>query len=174
MPSQREIAQHLDMSERNARDVLKGLGIDWTTADLDEIRIAYIRNLREKAAGRGSSQADDLVAARTAEATVKAANGRLAFQEKLGTLVPTADAAEAINDWAAFANREYQSGVQKLVDEIESRAKVSVDRSMVTQIAGATVSRIGGYADKLGRRIAGGRRALQSAEGGAGGGVDLE
>lgn len=174
MPSQREIARHLDMSERNARDVLKSLGIDWTTADLDEIRIAYIRDLREKAAGRGSTQAEQLAAARTAESTVKAANGRLAYHEKLRTLVPVADAAEALNDWAAFANREYQSGVQKLVDEIESRAKVSVDRSMVTQIAGATVSRIGGYADKLGRRIAGSGRALQSAEGGADGAVDLE
>ncbi|MNZ06991.1 hypothetical protein D3C78_237570 [compost metagenome] len=174
MPSQRDIAQHLDMSERNCRDVLKSLGIDWTTADLDEIRTAYIRDLREKAAGRGSSQAELLNAARIEESTVKAANGRLAYHEKLGTLVPVADAAEAINDWAAFANREYQSGAQKLVDEIESRAKVSVDRSMVTQIVGATVSRIGGYADKLGRRIAGGRRAIQPAEGSADSGVDLE
>lgn len=154
--------------------MLKGLGIDWTTADLDEIRIAYIRDLREKAAGRGSTQAELLAAARTEESTVKAANGRLAFHEKLRTLIPAADAANAINDWAAFANREYLSGVQKLVDEIESRAKVSIDRSMVTQIVGATVSRIGGYAEKLGLRIAGGRGALQSAEGSADGGVDLE
>lgn len=174
MPSQRDIAQHLDMSERNCRDVLKGLGIDWATADLDEIRIAYIRDLREKAAGRGSSQAELLNAARIEESTVKAANGRLAYHEKLGTLVPAADAALVLTDWASFANREYQSGLEKLVEDIENATKVSIDRSMVTKSAGATVSRIGGYADKLGRRIAGGRRALQPAEESADGGVDLE
>lgn len=164
MPSQKEIAQHLDMSERNCRDILKSLDLDWTESTLDEIRIAYIRDLREKAAGRGGSQVEQLNLARIQESTVKAANGRLAYHEKLGTLVPTADAAFAISAWAGFANREYQAGFEKLVQEIESTLKVSVDRDTVTRIAGPTVSRIGGYADKLGRRLAGRGPALQSAE----------
>ncbi|SFQ70282.1 hypothetical protein SAMN05216578_102267 [Halopseudomonas formosensis] len=166
MATQKEIAQHLDMSERNCRDVLKTLGIDWNEATLDEIRVAYIRDLREKAAGRGGSQAELLAAARIEESTVKAANGRLAYHEKLGTLVPTADAAFALNDWASFANREYQAGVEKLTQEIETKLKVSIDRGMVDRIAGTTISRIGGYADKLGQRIAGGSQALQSAQAG--------
>lgn len=164
MPSQKEIAQHLDMSERNCRDVLKALDIDWAVSSLDEIRTAYIRDLREKAAGRGGSQVELLNAARIEESTVKSANGRLAYHEKLGTLVPTADAAFVLNEWASFANREYQGGFEKLVQELEATLKVSIDRSMVARVAGITVSRIGGYADKLGRRIAGGVRALQSAE----------
>lgn len=56
MPTQRDIALNLDMSERNCRDVLKGLDLDWTAASLDEIRITCIRDLREKAAGCGESQ----------------------------------------------------------------------------------------------------------------------
>jgi hypothetical protein len=164
MPSQKEIAQHLDMSERNCRDVLKALDIDWTVSSLDEIRTAYIRDLREKAAGRGGSQVELLNAARIEESTVKSANGRLAYHEKLGTLVPTADAAFVLNEWASFANREYQGGFEKLAQELEATLKVSIDRSMVARVAGITVSRIGGYADKLGRRIAGGVRALQPAE----------
>ncbi|TLX65082.1 hypothetical protein DN820_01855 [Stutzerimonas nosocomialis] len=164
MPSQKEIAQHLDMSERNCREVLKALDIDWTVSSLDEIRVAYIRDLREKAAGRGGTQVEQLNLARIQESTVKAANGRLAYHEKLGTLVPTADAAFALSEWAGFANREYQSGFEKLIQEIESALKVSVDRDTVTRIAGTTVSRIGGYADKLGRRLAGRGAALQSTE----------
>ena len=164
MPSQIEIAQHLDMSERNCRDVLKSLAIDWTVASLDEIRTAYIRDLREKAAGRGGSQVERLNTARIEESTVKSANGRLAYHEKLGTLVPTADAAFALTEWANFANREYQGGFEKLAQELEALLKVSIDRSTVARIAGITVSRIGGYADKLGRRIAGGSRTLQPAE----------
>lgn len=164
MPSQKEIAQHLDMSERNCRDVLKSLELDWTVSTLDQIRTAYIRDLREKAAGRGGSQVELLNAARIEESTVKSANGRLAYHEKLGTLVPTADAAFALNEWASFANREYQGGFEKLAQELEASLKVSIDRSTVARIAGITVSRIGGYADKLGRRIAGSGRALQPAE----------
>lgn len=164
MPSQKEIAQHLDMSERNCRDVLKSLDIDWTESSLDQVRTAYIRDLREKAAGRGGSQVELLNAARIEESTVKSANGRLTYHEKLGTLVPTADAAFVLNEWASFANREYQGGFEKLAQELEATLKVSIDRSMVARVAGITVSRIGGYADKLGRRIAGGVRAVQPAE----------
>lgn len=164
MPSQKEIAQHLDMSERNCRDVLKALDIDWTDCSLDEIRTAYIRDLREKAAGRGGSQVELLNAARIEESTVKSANGRLAYHEKLGTLVPTADATFALTDWASFANREYQGGFEKLIQELENVMKVSIDRTLVARIAGTTISRVGGYADKLGRRIAGGSQAVQSAE----------
>jgi RecB family endonuclease NucS len=47
------VARHLDMSERNLRDVLRGLGIDWPVDSIDSVRVAYIRDLREKAAGRG-------------------------------------------------------------------------------------------------------------------------
>jgi hypothetical protein len=167
MPSQKEIAQHLDMSERNCRDVLKALDIDWTESSLDEIRTAYIRDLREKAAGRGGSQVEQLNNARIEESTVKAANGRLTYHEKLGTLVPAADAAQALRDWAGFANREYQSGVEKVVQHIEAEHQVVIDRDGVNRIAGSTVSRIGGYADKLGRRIAGRGAAVQPAEGSA-------
>ncbi|SDR38632.1 hypothetical protein SAMN04490186_5887 [Pseudomonas grimontii] len=53
MPTQLEIAEHLDMSERAARDVLKRLNLDWQAVSLADIRTAYIRDLREKAAGRG-------------------------------------------------------------------------------------------------------------------------
>lgn len=55
MQTQREVADHLDMSERNARDVLKALDLDWQTASLDEIRTAYIRDLRGKPLGAGAA-----------------------------------------------------------------------------------------------------------------------
>lgn len=164
MPTQREIAAHLDMSERNCRDMLKTLEIDWSTATMDEIRIAYIRDLREKAAGRGGGQMEALNSARIEESTVKTSLNRLSYHEKLGTLVPAADAAAALRDWAAFANREYLGGFEKLVQQIEAAFKISVDRDGVNRIVGSTVSRIGGYADKLGRRIAGGGGSVQPAE----------
>ena len=51
-PTQAEIAEHLDMSDRNLRDVLQALDLDHKQVSLSALRIAYIRRLRDQAAGR--------------------------------------------------------------------------------------------------------------------------
>ena len=82
MPTQREIAEHLDLSTRRVRDLPSDAGISLTDS-LDGIRIAYIRWLRERAAGREAKTGDlDFVAERarlTKEQADRAAieNGRL-------------------------------------------------------------------------------------------------
>jgi phage terminase Nu1 subunit (DNA packaging protein) len=53
-PSQLELAEHLDLSDRRVREVLTELGVDHRQATRDEIRIRYIRKLREEAAGRAT------------------------------------------------------------------------------------------------------------------------
>ncbi|MGY8811477.1 MAG: hypothetical protein ACKVK5_10625 [Pseudomonadales bacterium] len=155
MTVQRDIAEHLDMSERNLRTVAKSLGVDLQHATLDEVRVAYIRDLREKAAGRGGSNVDELNKARLEDLQVKSANGRLAYHEKLGTLVPAEAAEHCLVDWASFANREYSGGIERLIQEIENVNKITIDRSVVTKVAGATTERIAGYAQKLGAQLVG-------------------
>lgn len=163
MPTQREIAEHLDMSERNARDVLKGLDLDWQTASLDEIRAAYIRDLRGKAAGRGGSQLEQLNRARIDDLQQKSANGRLAYHEKLRSLIPVSDAERVLSDWASFANREYLGGLERILQEIENVQKLTVDRTVVAKVAGPTTERIAGYARKLGAELVGSGREVQPA-----------
>lgn len=163
MPTQREIAEHLDMSERNARDVLKGLDLDWQMASLDEIRIAYIRDLRGKAAGRGGSQLEQLNRARIDDLQQKSANGRLAYHEKLRSLIPVSDAERVLSDWASFANREYLGGLERILQEIENVQKLTVDRTVVAKVAGPTTERIAGYARKLGAELVGSSREVQPA-----------
>ncbi len=53
--TQSEIAEHLDLSERSVREFLDASGIDHKRAKLSDIRIAYIRRLREQAAGRATN-----------------------------------------------------------------------------------------------------------------------
>lgn len=67
-PTQQEIAEHLDMSDRNLRDLLQSVGLDHKQAAMSEIRVAYIRRLREQAAGRmgGEMGGLDLVQERAA------------------------------------------------------------------------------------------------------------
>lgn len=163
MQTQREVADHLDMSERNARDVLKALDLDWQTASLDEIRAAYIRDLRGKAAGRGGSQLEQLNRARIDDLQQKSANGRLAYHEKLRSLIPASEAERVLSDWASFANREYLGGLERIIQEIENVQKLTVDRTVVAKVAGPTTERIAGYARKLGAELVGSSGEIQPA-----------
>lgn len=62
--TQQEIADHLDLSQGAVSQWLDRLGIDWKLASLDEIRVAYIRELREQAAGRAAAGDLDLATER--------------------------------------------------------------------------------------------------------------
>jgi phage terminase Nu1 subunit (DNA packaging protein) len=55
MPTQQVIAEHLDLSQQDVSNWMERLRIDWRVTSLDDIRIAYIRSLRETAAGRASN-----------------------------------------------------------------------------------------------------------------------
>ena len=56
MLTQQGIAKHLDLSQAAVSTLMADLGIDWKTASLNEIRVAYIRRLREQAAALAKAQ----------------------------------------------------------------------------------------------------------------------
>lgn len=62
--TQAEIAAHLDLSDRALREFLSKSGIDHKQVSLAEIRVRYIRKLREEAAGRSASGDLDLATER--------------------------------------------------------------------------------------------------------------
>ncbi|MCU7839760.1 MAG: hypothetical protein KZQ94_10340 [Candidatus Thiodiazotropha sp. (ex Troendleina suluensis)] len=148
--TQRDVATHLDMSERNLRDVLRTLDLDWKDKPTqDRIRVLYIRHLRSTAAGRGGDRQEELADARTEEARVKAALGRLDYQQRLGLIVSAEDAERTLIDWAGLANREFASGTEKLILEIEHTLDVSIDRAMVEESVRTTTEGIKRHAEKL-------------------------
>lgn len=61
MPSQAEIAEHLGVSQAAVSKAMMKLTLDWRTASMDEIRLAYLSRLRAEAAGHVSSSGLDLV-----------------------------------------------------------------------------------------------------------------
>ena len=63
-PTQQEIAHHLDISDRRLRELLTEFGLDHKSVPLSEIRIRYIRKLREEAAGRAAGGDLDLAVER--------------------------------------------------------------------------------------------------------------
>lgn len=61
---QKEIADHLDLSQQAASEWLDRLQIDWKVVPLSEIRVQYIRAIREQAAGRSMTGDLDLATER--------------------------------------------------------------------------------------------------------------
>lgn len=171
MPTQAEIAEHLDMSERNARDVLNSLadkhGLErdwWKSTTLDNIRVKYIRDMRDKAAGRGGDDQFNLTKQRAREAEVNSKLKELEYGEKLGQLIVAEEAAAVLIEWATASNREYQSVLSKLVGEIQSVHKIEIDNNLVDNIAGPGFERIQAHAADIGRRLAPGSGDIQAGQ----------
>lgn len=88
MLTQQGIADHLDLSQGAVSGLCAELSIDWRTASLDEVRVRYIRRLREQAAGRAAAGDLDLAGERARLAKEQA--DRVAMQNAVtrGELAP--------------------------------------------------------------------------------------
>ncbi len=133
MPTQLEVARHLDMSERNARTVLRELGIDWKKKAMSEIRVAYIRNLREKAAGRGLSSQEELNKSKIRDAEAGAVLKEIQAAEKVGALVPIQEAEPRFAAMVVAARTEFMTMADKLRQKIQTRYGVEVDPDLINE-----------------------------------------
>lgn len=95
MATQKQIATHLDLSERRVRDLLSELGLPTKGCSLDDARTAYIRDLREKAAGRYTAGDMDLSKERARLTHHQANIAELDEDIKRGKLIP-ADVVERV------------------------------------------------------------------------------
>ncbi|WP_122884900.1 helix-turn-helix domain-containing protein [Burkholderia pseudomallei] len=95
MLTQQQIAEHLDLERSTVSRLVDRLNIDYRTASMDEIRIAYLRHLREMAAGRASETGIDLVAERAMTERVDREIKLLTLAEKKGQLVNAAQLEQA-------------------------------------------------------------------------------
>lgn len=87
---QKDIAEHLDLSQQAVSALCADLAIDWKTVTLDEIRVAYIRRLREQAAGRAAAGELDLAGERARLAKEQADKIAMQNAERRGELAPVA------------------------------------------------------------------------------------
>ncbi len=90
-PKQAETAAHLDLTDRSVRELEPKLGLrsDYTLA---EFRVAYIRHLREVAAGRAGEGTNDLELVAERARLAKEQADRIAMQnaQMRGELAPVA------------------------------------------------------------------------------------
>jgi phage terminase Nu1 subunit (DNA packaging protein) len=99
--TQQGIAKHLDLSQAAVSSLMAELGIDWRAASLNEIRVAYIRRLREQAAGRAAAGDVDLVTERALLAREQKDRIAMANAVTRGELAPVALIEEVLTKAAS-------------------------------------------------------------------------
>jgi len=104
-----------------ARGVLPAGGrvIDW-------LRAAWAHR-GEVAAGRSGDGAAELVRQRARESKANADLRELAVARELGTLVAVADLEADLAAWVVSMRSEVESGIDRLVAELESRHGITAD-----------------------------------------------
>lgn len=147
-PSQRELAEHLDMSERNLRDVLGAIGLDHRSSSRDEIRIGYIRHLREQAAGRGTGNGLNLAEERAGLAREQKYLAQLRKQQVLGEWAPidnltlalsrvTAQMASAMETIPVQLKRQFPAMTAEQLDLV--REELARGRNLLVSVGVETV-----------------------------------
>ncbi|WP_186224780.1 MarR family transcriptional regulator [Burkholderia gladioli] len=133
MLTQQQIADHLDLERSTVSRLADRLNIDYRTASMDEIRIAYLRHLRESAAGRASGTGVDLVAERAMTERVDREIKLLTLAEKKSQLVNAAQLEQAYGQMVGAFQTELLALSDKIVQELRTLYGVEVDVEWVNE-----------------------------------------
>lgn len=129
MATQGKIARHLDLSTRALQDLMDREVVP-RSSDLDEVRVAYIRHLRARAAGHGGEDGLDLATERARLDRARAELAEHQLAERRGELMPVVDGEFAV---ATFASGLHQR-LLAIPNQCAPDAAVESDPSAVAEI----------------------------------------
>ena len=136
-----EFAKLVDLSVQSAhRYRHNGTLIDG--APLSSWIAAYCGKLRAAASGRGGDDQAELVRQKAREARHSADLKAIAVERELGTLVHVGDLEADLAAWAISMRSEVESGIDRLVAELESRHGFTADPDYIDLFAAALLDRL--------------------------------
>lgn len=144
--NQADLARRMDMSERNLRDVLDNLGMDNKRDSANRIITSYIKDLREKAAGRVQSDARerrDLAQAEESEINAAMKRRQLWREDRL--ILDLETVRQVMSEWATIGKNELLGAVDKMITAIESEHGITVDRDTLQRDVETALRAIGSY-----------------------------
>lgn len=145
MPTQNQVAEHLDISQPQVSGLMERLGIDWRTASLDFIRVAYIQNLRAQASGHRAENGTDLVHERVLTERVDRELKQLMVNEKKGTLINVAQLEPELMQMFGAFRSELLSRDDKLKDELDTLYGIDTDLTILNDHTYAALSQLAQY-----------------------------
>ena len=154
MPTQQQIAEHLDINQSEVSRHMERLGIDWTVATMDAIRVAYLRNLRGQASGHRTDDGQDLVKERVLTERVDRELKQLQLAEKRGLLINVAQLEPELMQMLGAFRAELVARDDKLKDELDALYAIDVDLSILNEHTHAALQQLGRYEPGGGRPAA--------------------
>ncbi|WP_186191436.1 MarR family transcriptional regulator [Burkholderia gladioli] len=155
MPTQLQIAEHLDLDQSAVSRFVDKIGLDYRDATIDDVRLAYIRHLREMAAGRGSGAGLDLVAERAKTEIVERELKLLALAEKKRELVNAQQLERVYGEMVTAFQIELLAFPDSLAQELRTLYGVDVDVEWLNE-------HIYGFLEQLSRYESDGERRYSS------------
>lgn len=145
MPTQAQIAEHLDLAQQQVSELMALLQIDWRTASMDAIRVAYIRQIRAQAAGHRSASGDDLVAERVKTERVSRELMLLNLAEKQGTLIHVEQLRPMYSQMVGSFKTELLALPDKLKAELDALHGINVDAELLNAHVRAALEQLSRY-----------------------------
>lgn len=133
------------MSQPAVSGQMKQLRLDWKTATLDDIRLAYIAHLRGIASGMRSAEGLDLAHERALTEQVDRELKLLTLAEKKGQLVNLAQLEPAIGRMVVAFRTELLARDDKLKAEIDALYGIDLDLALLTEHTRNALSQLARY-----------------------------
>lgn len=145
MPTQQQIADHLGMDQAAVSRHLGALSLDWKTASMDEIRVAYIKHLRAVASGHMSSDGVDLTLERALTERVDRELKLLTLAEKRGQVVNLEQLEPELSRMIGAFRTSLLSRDDKLKQELDALYGVDVDLSILNDYTRSALRQLARY-----------------------------
>ncbi|MDC0003794.1 protein phosphatase CheZ [Porticoccaceae bacterium] len=169
--SQAELAEHLDISERRLRDLLREFGLDHKADSADSIRLAYISKLREEAAGRSEK---GLAAVRERETMASAQLKELDLAERLKLIINIPDIEPLLIHLMKDMQAQIIAAGNRAVQAIEAEHGITLNDELILKPIRSALGNVAGSADQFNSRLTGKPRASIAAATDGDSGVDRE
>jgi hypothetical protein len=127
VPTQQQIADHLFMAQPTVHKHLARLAIDWTTASLDEIRVAYIEHLRSLTQTGRSSDGPELTRERALTEQVDRQLKEHQLSDRRSQLVNAAQLAPALARMVAAWRTSLLASDELLKAELDAFYGIDLD-----------------------------------------------
>lgn len=145
MPTQQQIADHLDLDQSAVSRLLDKLNVNWQTATMDEVRVAYIRHLRGQAAGHKSEDGLDLVRERVLTERVDRELKQLQVAEKRGLLINVDQLEPELMNMVGAFRAELLARDDKLASELSTLYGIDVDVAILNEHTYAALGQLARY-----------------------------
>lgn len=145
MPTQQEIAEHLDIDQAAVSRHMERLDIDWRNSSMTEIRLRYLQNLRAQAAGHRSADGLDLTHERAMTERIDRQLKELTLAEKRQQLVNVAQLEADLQAMVVAFRSELLARDDKLKDDLDALYGIEVDRTIIEEYTRAALEHLARY-----------------------------